>query len=433
MKRKIIAILCMLTLMLSIVGCSTTTSTDTDNTTTNQEENTGTENDTDVPAETDEVDNAETAEVTSLNVALYPYVPDPLRFQQAVTDKWNLVQPNVTLNFIDWDCYDNDPDANLDVFVFDAIFLSHFVEQNYLLPIPSDKVQDSADILEFSMNGCTVNGNIYAIPQIICTNLLYNRTGDTDVANVINIPQLYDVVGDRQSTGPIPEDNEGLLVDMNGGTTKACYYLDTLVDVTQATSELIPLPDLNNINMDAINDIKLLVKMGGEEQVEYWPDDNDAYIRAKWLEEGKGRAYIGYTEAMSNMKDFANDVEFKLFSLSSNPNIPLFYGDVVSVNSAITDTAKQELAIQLANVIAATDTMVQAISVDSNNPYPQYLLPARTSVYNTLAAEYPNYSKLLEMVSGENNTLFVVGAEIRTWLEEAKKVIPPLIFDSQAE
>ncbi|MEN9865146.1 MAG: hypothetical protein RL748_736, partial [Pseudomonadota bacterium] len=64
----------------------------------------------------------------SLNVALYPYVPRPQQFQAAVTAAWSRVEPGVTLNFISdeskWDGgYSTDPAADIDVFVFDAMYL----------------------------------------------------------------------------------------------------------------------------------------------------------------------------------------------------------------------------------------------------------------------------------------------------------------------
>ena len=61
--------------------------------------------------------------------------------------------------------------------------------------------------------------------------------------------------------------------------------------------------------------------MGGKEQVEYWPEDNDAYIRAKWFKEGYGRAYLGYTEAMSNMGDYTNNLDFKVISYCKEDKI----------------------------------------------------------------------------------------------------------------
>ena len=45
------------------------------------------------------------------------------------------------------------------------------------------------------------------------------------------------------------------------------------------------------------------------------PDDNDAYVRAKWFAEGRGRAYIGCSESMNAMGDYANEVTPRLFSL----------------------------------------------------------------------------------------------------------------------
>ena len=133
--------------------------------------------------------------------------------------------------------------------------------------------------------------------------------------------------------------------------------------------------------------------MGGKEQVEYWPEDNDAYIRAKWFKEGYGRAYLGYTEAMSNMGDYTNNLDFKVISYCKEDNIPVFYGDVVGVNSKI-DNEKKDAAIKLANVIGNTETMVKAVSPDNNNPHPQYLLPARKSVYQTMGNVYPIYNEL---------------------------------------
>lgn len=75
----------------------------------------------------------------TLEVALFPYVPDRVRFQEAVSDAWKREHPDVSLHFADWDCYASDPDPSIDVFVFDGIYLSSFVEEGYLLPIPKEK------------------------------------------------------------------------------------------------------------------------------------------------------------------------------------------------------------------------------------------------------------------------------------------------------
>ncbi|MCR6109975.1 thiamine pyridinylase [Bacillus sp. A301a_S52] len=365
----------------------------------------------------------DTDDVESLTVALYPYVPDLERFEKAVAEEWATVQPNISLNFIDWDGYSTDPDDDLDVFVFDAIYLSHFIEEDYLMPLTLDEIDESSDILSFALDGVTVSGDVYAIPQIVCTNLLYTRAGDTSLSGVSSVPELYQKLGPRQSSGIIPELDEGLLIDMSGSTTKVLMYLDALLDTTGVYTDYDVLPELTHLNRQALNSLVLLQRMAGPQQSNYWPDNNDPYIRAEWFEDGYGKAYIGYTEAMSSMGDFANDVKFKTISLSNKTDIPVFYGDVVGINSAITDEGKQEAAIELANVIAATDTLVDAVSADENNPYPQYLLPARESVYDKLEGDYPIYGELKEIATHEDNKLFKMGASARPWLDDAKPII----------
>lgn len=61
---------------------------------------------------------------------------------KAVLEKWSQSHPNVQLNFVNWDSYDSDPPKNLDVFVFDAIYMSYFIQQNYLLSIPSSQIRN---------------------------------------------------------------------------------------------------------------------------------------------------------------------------------------------------------------------------------------------------------------------------------------------------
>lgn len=359
----------------------------------------------------------------TLNVALYGYVPDPIRFKKAVESEWNKKEPNVKLNFVDWDCYDEDPPENLDVFVFDAIYLSHFINKGYLAEISDKDIKNKDDIIPFAMDGCTVNGVTYAIPQIICTNLLFSRKGDIEIQKVNSVFDLYENIGDIKGDNINLPNNKGLLIDMSGGTTKVCMYLDSLIDTEKEYKQFYSLPNLNKLNGEAIKSLVLLQSMAGKNQANYWPENNDAYIRSKWFMNGQGRAYIGYTEAMSTMKEFANDVDFKTISLSKNSDIPVLYGDVIGVNSSIINPAKKEKAMKLANIIADENTMVKAVSSDENNKYPQYLLPARKSVYKDLEKEYPIYGELYKIANNPNNKLFRVGPEIRVWIKDAKKII----------
>lgn len=130
--------------------------------------------------------------------------------------------------------------------------------------------------------------------------------------------------------------------------------------------------------------------------------------------------------AMSNMGDYTNNLDFKVISYCKEDNIPVFYGDVVGVNSKI-DNEKKDAAIKLANVIGNTETMVKAVSPDNNNPHPQYLLPARKSVYQTMGNVYPIYNELYSIVNQPENKLFLLGVSAEEWMNEAKENLAGLL------
>ncbi|WP_197258653.1 thiamine pyridinylase [Paenibacillus dendritiformis] len=357
----------------------------------------------------------------TLKVAIYPYVPDPARFQAAVLDQWQRQEPGVKLEFTDWDSYSADPPDDLDVFVLDSIFLSHFVDAGYLLPFGSQDIDQAEDVIPFALQGAKRDGKVYGLPQILCTNLLFYRKGDLNIGQVDNIYELYKKIGASPYEQIPPPPNKGLLINMAGGTTKASMYLEALIDVTGQYTEYDLLPPLDPLNDKVIRGLRLLINMAGEKPSQYVPEDGDAYVRASWFAQGSGRAFIGYSESMMRMGDYAEQVRFKPVSSSAGQDIPLFYSDVVSVNSK---TAHPELAKKLANVMASADTVEQALRPQADGQYPQYLLPARYQVYEALMQDYPIYSELAQIVNKPSNRVFRLGPEIRTWLQDAKQVLP---------
>ena len=363
-----------------------------------------------------------------LCVALFSYVPDSSRFEKAIRQEWEKVHPEVSLTFADWDGYHDEPSEDLDLFVFDAIFLSHFVEQGYLLPIPEEEIQEKEDLVSFAMEGCRVDEVAYAVPQILCTNLLYTRKEDEKLSQVDDIESLYGILGDQMAEEEIPSagGNE-LLIDMSRGTSKVSMYLDALCDVNQAYSAYEETPDMENTALDAIHSLRLLCQMGGADQVQYEPEDGDAYVRARWFAEGIGRAYIGYSEAMSAMGDYVSQVDFRPFSYAKEENIPLMAADVVGVCGSIQEE-KKPLAFELLNILTGEAVMVSALSPDEEHAESQYLLPARASVYDWLSESLPAYGKLKDIVLNPENRLFLMGSNARAFISQAKSILPGLVF-----
>ena len=71
------------------------------------------------------------------------------------------MHPDVELQFVDWSCYYDDPPDDLDVFVFDSIFLSEFIEKGYLEPFPEDKIPNKEDLVPFAVEGCREGGVLF--------------------------------------------------------------------------------------------------------------------------------------------------------------------------------------------------------------------------------------------------------------------------------
>lgn len=206
----------------------------------------------------------------TLEVALYPFVPDPAAFQEAVRDAWTREHPDIRLHFADWNCYASDPDRTLDVFVFDAIYLSSFVEEGYLLPIPEEKVLNREDLFSFALEGCRSGGKLYALPQMLCTDFLYTRKDDAALSGASDLVSLYDVLGGRKNQTVIPEENEGLLINLSDVLlTKTMMYLDVLMDERQEYTDYSQLPSTSDLSASALEKLDDIWKMGGNAQVSY--------------------------------------------------------------------------------------------------------------------------------------------------------------------
>lgn len=346
------------------------------------------------------------AELT-LSVALYPYVPDMNSFQNAIQSVWKQRHNDVNLNFTSWDCYSDDPPKNLDVFVFDSMFLYDFIDS--LMPLSKDEIENYNDLLPYSIEACTLNGIIYAVPQLLCTNLLYTRKGETQFNNMYD---LYHAINVTDLTSRDSRD-KGIFINSITGKTSLlcwyllCWYLETLIDMNGEYMDIFP-PLTENLDLTENKAFKTLQML---RNIAYEKTVNSENL----FKNGIGSAFIGYSEAMYNL---GTDFEFNLFSLSSGDNIPVFYADIAGVNSNISKE-KRLLAIELLNVITSKEVLIKAVAS-------QYLLVARNSVYDFLAKSDPVYQKLKNIVTISNSHIFTIRPSARTFLKNAKPIIEKL-------
>ena len=346
-----------------------------------------------------------TPEPVTMNVSLYKVVPDYDSFKKTIADRWKEKHPEVELNFENWDCYSGEVPEGLDVFVFDTISLDSFAERGFLLALSEKDIQDYNDLIPSFVEGCRVNGTLYAIPQFLCADLLYTRKNDADLKNVQNIDSLYNVLGDS-----------GLLLEKHSFTSKIGLYLQALIDEKQSYMDQYPPikeGELSPIATDSLEKMRKMHLTDSEGDLE----DESRFYYARKFAEGMGRAYIGYSEAMNEMGESASDMDFRLFSMTDSKNIPVFYVDAAAINAKIS-SKKRALALDLLNIITGTDALARA---QTNGGSPQYLLSARYSIYDAMASDYPLYEELKKIASVPDAFVFRIKPDGNDYLEEAEK------------
>lgn len=364
---------------------------------------------------------------STLRVGLYPYVPRLDQFKTAIQAAWQQVEPGVTLEFVDdWDGgYKKDP-GDLDVFVFDAVFFGYFHSQGWLAPLAATDIDDLADFLPYAIEGVRKGDSYYAIPMLGCASILFYRRDDSALARVKTLSELDKVLGQCTYTSQIPPDERGLMIDLAGGTTNACYYVDAAASVTgQWPVSLPPRPE--DLNRQAIANLQLLLRISSF--YNGTQDPSAAYQRAAWFAQGFGRGLVGYTESMSVMGPARNEVDFKILPLSDRATSrPLFYSDVIGINP---NSARKQMAVELANLMASTEVMVASTGPDGGISA-QYLMPARPSIFQKLGQGDPIYRKMYEMVEAADPILLDLGPESRPWINAMKDAIEGAVQSNYA-
>jgi thiamine pyridinylase len=144
----------------------------------------------------------------------------------------------------------------------------------------------------------------------------------------------------------------------------------------------------------------------------------NAYIRGVWYSEGYGRAFMGFTETMSNMTPAAlSSIGFKVMPLSNTTgNQPLFYVDAAGVNTTSIQRGTRDLAVQLANLIASTNVVTASFEAQQPNTNPQYLMSVRNSVFQQLGQRYPIYQRMYQLAQSSNPIAFKLDQNARNWV-----------------
>jgi len=238
------------------------------------------------------------------------------------------------------------------------------------------------------------------------------------MAAVSDLTGLWNLLGPAEYSTSQPPNGVGFMMDFSGGTTDACTYVATQQSLSNTYSTTPYLPDASSLDPSVMNNLGLMVNMAGLQQAAY--SEQQPYQRASWYDDGAARAMVGFTEAMSTMPTIQETVQFKQMPLADNASFSLFYVDAVGVNSNVIGTPNEAWSVQLANLLASNDILIEAFSGEEN---PQFLMPVRYSVFQSLGNEFSQYENMYRLVQSLNPKAFRLGTTSRPWLEGNKDSI----------
>ena len=339
-----------------------------------------------------------------LRVALYPYVPDIGVFKDALTNTWGRTGRTEDIEFVSWDCYNDDFPTNADVIVSECGFLDSYVAEKRLCPLDAPPFGlsgvDSGDFIRFAHEGCCAQDDggkvrLFGLPQMICTYYLFGRKGGP-------LPEGLDFkpLADGETK---PGKGTGLLFyatgdDMTFGIIR--LYLDRVLGGAARGGAVL----------------KKILAAGGKEQLAFYPDDGDGFVRADWFRDGTGANYVDYSEAFTRLAADGRGGDFTYRRLVGF-GAPYFVNPV-----SVTATCPEDLlpaAAECLRILTSREYLSAVLWPEGK--IPAYVLPGRLDVFQDFAKRDAAYADFLRDASLPGNVTWRLPAGAKSIILEAAK------------
>ena len=370
----------------------------------------------------------------TVKVVLYPFVPEYDTIKKNVKTEFERAHPEIELQFIDLtDNYYAPGSAadkyigatKADVYELDSVFLVDFATTlKKIRHWPEGTLPPESEFLRNAALGSRVGDTRYGMPHWVCGNFLFFRAGDPAFANIYRLSELEKAIGT-----PSHEAGKGLATDLKGKSTLGEFYLEAASDhygnwpaaqshlsliepnLSSDLARLFGLCDSGNCRNDAYH-------------------KNDPGIYARMFDDGKARAFVGYSELMHTalvesthcsvdkcLTD--NDLDVIGFPSDDNGRHQISWVDSFVLDVDCTAQCAEDAA-QFAKFMVSENTYKELLL--HSTAVPEYLLPARASLYNDpeiirAARLYPKLKTIIEgaavpSAAGLNDTLRQRGVDL---------------------
>ena len=290
------------------------------------------------------------------------------------------------IEFRCWNCYNEPPGRDGDVYCYDALVLTTLADEGYIRVLPD--IIDTGRVFPWILDRSRIRNKIYGIPMLTCANVLICREEDRlPVRNIYDLPA-------------------GLAAPLK--SMAMTYYLHALCNLQDRKEEVIQT-------------LRQIQRIIGAEA--YATSKFAVYDGVDRFRRGDCRYLIGFTEDIRHLDP--GDYTVSLVNFSDQPvnEMPLLMTDFVSLGTDI-DTEKLLDCLDLMEIMADSDFVYDLCTTGGHL---QYMLPADATVYPRLAQLDPIYQDFYQIVSNEDNGILRFGKHFYTdYLQKEEELLRTL-------
>ena len=325
---------------------------------------------------------ASTLQPITLQVAMYPFIPDREAVLYRLAQGFEATHPRVHIAFVEGDdllsnYYDGGLQrASADIYEIDTILLTDM--KSRLLPVQLD----TSDYFPEAMAAVTRDGQAFGIPHWLCSNFLFYRKGNQDIEGAVSWEELLKALANQSSD---------ILVDLKGSSGLGEWYLTVLADrlnIEKAEAAVLAQSEPEDAVVQALNPIVRSCAAGFCRSKGLHRDRLGFYARA--FVRGQHGAYIGYSESIYyGLQDAAQNCVPKDKCLTKDDiavrRLPPFgseggnrgvgWVDALAIDRNLTGP-KKAAAIDFIAYVTSPEAY-NTILKSSETGFLRYLLPAR--------------------------------------------------------
>ena len=273
------------------------------------------------------------------------------------------------LQFIEWNCYKEQPGKDGDIFIYDAVAMSTLVDKGYLQRLPD--IIDVGDMFTWVIDKSKVWQKTYGVPLMICANsLICRRQDDRQISNVMEL-------------------NESVAIPMR--SMLMYYYLQSFCNYQDRSDRYYEVMQ------------HLTKLMGGKAFLEQ--SSLKEYNGIERFIRGECKYFLGFTESLRLFEPDDYVVRLANFSGHDEDQMPLFMVDFASLGKNVREEKLLD-CLDLLEIMADKTFVYDLCTAEGRL---QYMLPATKSVYQELAKIDPLYNQLFAMLLPEENGVFRYG------------------------